>query len=66
MNAVNYFDKLVATAERIARHAHYPGKDQAVFHCLEDVDDLMLEGRINDQQREQLRAVLLGAHSHAA
>jgi hypothetical protein len=66
MNGTTYFDKLVATAERIARHAQYPGKDQAVGHCLEDIDDLMLEGRINDEQRDRLRAVLLSSHSHAA
>jgi hypothetical protein len=66
MNGTTYFDKLVATAERIARHAQYPGKDQAVGHCLEDIDDLMLEGRINDEQRDRLRAVLLSSLSHAA
>jgi hypothetical protein len=66
MNGASYFDRLVASAERIARHAHYPGKDQAVGHCLEDIDDLMLEERITAEQGERLRAVLLNALSHAA
>jgi len=66
MNGTSYFDRLIASAERIARHAHYPGKEQAVGHCLEDIDDLMHEERITAEQRDQLRAVLLSAPSHAA
>jgi hypothetical protein len=66
MHETSYFDRLVASAERIARHAHYPGKDQAVSHCLEDLEDLILEDRITAEQRDRLRAVLLSALSHAA
>jgi hypothetical protein len=66
MNGTSYFDRLVASAERIARHAHYPGKDQAVGHCLEDIDDLVLEERITPEQRDRLRSVLLSSLSHAA
>jgi hypothetical protein len=66
MNGTTYFDRLVASAERIARHAHYPGKEQAVDQCIADIDDLVLAERITAEQRETLRAVLLGALSHAA
>jgi hypothetical protein len=66
MNGTTYFDRLVASAERIARHANYPGKEQAVGQCIADIDDLMLAERITAEQRETLRAVLLGALSHAA
>jgi hypothetical protein len=66
MNGSSYFDRLVASAERIARHSHYPGKEQAVGHCLEDIDDLVIEERITAEQRDRLRSVLLGASSHAA
>jgi hypothetical protein len=66
MNDNSYFDKLISTAERIARHAHYPGKDQAVGHCLEDIDDLVVAERITSEQRDQLRSVLLSSMSHAA
>jgi hypothetical protein len=66
MNGSSYFDKLVATAERIARHSHYPGKDQAVGQCLEDIDDLEFAGRITAEQRDQLREILLSSMSHAA
>jgi hypothetical protein len=66
MNGKTYFDRLAASAERIARHANYPGKDEAVCHCLEDIDDLVLDERITAEQRDRLRAVLLGSLSHAA
>ena len=66
MNGTSYFDRLVASAERIARHADYPGKEQAVGQCIEDIDDLAIAERITAEQREMLRAVLLGALSHAA
>jgi hypothetical protein len=66
MNGTSYFERLAASAERIARHANYPGKDQAVGHCLEDIEDLVLDGRITAEQRDRLRAVLLSSLSHAA
>ena len=66
MNETTYFDRLVASAERIARHAGYPGKDQAVEQCLADIDDLLSAGRITNAQGERLRTVLRSALSHAA
>jgi hypothetical protein len=66
MTGTTYFDRLIASAERIARHAEYPGKQQALGQCLEDIDDLVIEERITLEQRDLLRSVLLGALSHAA
>jgi predicted DNA-binding protein len=66
MDNISYFERLVASAERIARHADYPGKEQAMELCLEDIEDLTLAGRITAEQRIVLREVLLGALSHAA
>jgi hypothetical protein len=66
MNGASYFERLLLSVERIARHAEYPGKDQAVEQCLEDIDDLVEAQRITHEQRESLRTVLLGALSHAA
>jgi hypothetical protein len=66
MDGLSYFERLVASAERIARHANYPGKAQAVGQCIDDIDDLAQAERITAEQRETLRAVLLGARSHAA
>ena len=66
MNSPSYFDRLVAPVERIARHAYYPGIDQTVDQCLEDLDELMRAGRISPEQREALRFVLLGMTLNAA
>ena len=53
MNGTPYFDRLVASAERIARHDDYPGKQQAVDQCIEDIDDLAIAQRITAEQRER-------------
>lgn len=62
----SYFDRLVASVERISRHAYYPGIHQTVDQCLEDLDELMRAGRISAEQREALRFVLLGMTLSAA
>jgi hypothetical protein len=68
MNALTYFERLTASAEMIARHAFYPGKAEAVHQCMEDIEDLLLEGRISPEQGDMLRGILLvpRTHSHAA
>jgi hypothetical protein len=66
MNNLSYFDRLIVSVERIARHAYYPGIDQAISQCLEDIDELMDEDRITPEQREALRFVLLGMTLNAA
>ncbi|MBV8233209.1 MAG: hypothetical protein JO329_24790 [Planctomycetaceae bacterium] len=54
------FERLVKSAERIARHTCYPGKQQAVEQCVEDVEDLSRAGQITAAQSEVLRDILLG------
>lgn len=66
MNAACYYARLVATAARIAHHASFPGKGEAIEQCLEDIDDLAHAGRITAEQRDLLRGVLRGSLSHAA
>ncbi len=61
-----YFQRLVASAERIASHADFPGKGEAVDQCIEDIGDLMLCGRITADQHDVLRRVLMGNCSNAA
>jgi len=61
-----YFERLVTSVERIARHAYYPGIDQAIEICLEDIDELMHANRITPEQREALRLLLLGITLNAA
>jgi predicted DNA-binding protein len=60
MISSEYFERLVTSVERIARHAYYPGIDEAIEQCLEDLDELMHAGRITADEREALRIVLLG------
>jgi len=60
MISSNYFERLVTSVERIARHTYYPGIDEAIEQCLEDIDELMHAGRITAEEREALRIVLLG------
>ncbi len=60
MISSDYFERLVTSVERIARHAYYPGIDEAIDQCLEDIDELLHEGRITSEEREALRIVLLG------
>ena len=60
MISSDYFERLVTSIERIARHAYYPGIDEAFEQCLEDIDELMHAGRITAEEREALRLVLLG------
>jgi hypothetical protein len=60
MNSPNYFERLVVCVQRVARHAYYPGIDQAIDQCLADIDELMHSGRITAEQREALRFLVLG------
>ncbi len=60
MNSASYFEKLVASITRIARHSYYPGKEEAIELCLQEIDDLDETGRITSGQREELRELLLG------
>jgi hypothetical protein len=66
MISSNYFERLVQSVERIARHAYYPGIDEAIELCLEDIEELMHAGRITAEEREALRVVLLGMTFNAS
>lgn len=60
MNTTICFDRLVESVQKIARHSYYPGIDQAINLCLDDIDDLWYSGQISSEQREALRFVLVG------
>lgn len=60
MDNASYFQKLMGTVTRIARHSFYPGKEEAVELCLEEIEELRDCGRINSEQLATLREVLLG------
>jgi hypothetical protein len=66
MDDATYFERLAANVSRLARHPHFPAKQEAVDLCLEDIDDLSLAGRITAEQAGVLRETLLGALCRAA
>ena len=66
MHGAQYFSRLVASVARIAGHAYFPGKGEAVDQCLEDIEGLVIEGRISVEQRDVLLEILQGSFSHAA
>ena len=61
MDNTTYFERLVGSVTRIARHSYYPGKEHAVDLCLEDIEGLLHSGRITAEQANILREILLGA-----
>jgi hypothetical protein len=63
---LSYYDRLVASVGRIARHAYYPGIELTLNQCLEDIDALRVADRITSEQREALRLIVLGVSLHAA
>ncbi|APW59044.1 hypothetical protein [Paludisphaera borealis] len=64
--SLSYYDRLVASVGRIARHAYYPGVEQTLNQCLEDIDALRTADQITPEQREALRFIVLGVSLHAA
>ncbi|CAN5653110.1 hypothetical protein BH23PLA1_BH23PLA1_19870 [soil metagenome] len=58
--ALKIFERMVETAELIARHPDYPGKQEVVRQCLEEVQDLRDSGRISLCQCERLQFILEG------
>jgi hypothetical protein len=60
MKNSGYFENLAVNVQRVARHAYYPGIDQAIDQCLKDLNDLMHTGRITAEQLEALRQLVVG------
>jgi len=54
------FDRLEQTIGMINRHPYYPGKELVVDECLRDIDERHRRGRLTDEQRCRLRAILGG------
>jgi hypothetical protein len=66
MNDTTYFERLVTTTQRIARHPWHPGMQQAIDLAVEDVEGLVLDGRISGPQGDVLREILLSDRTNAA
>ena len=61
MDKASYFEKLVGTLSRIASHSYYPGKEDAVEQCLEEVEEIRLSGQITAEGCDRA-----GARDYAA
>jgi NTE family protein len=58
-----YFEKLVGSVTRVVRHSYYPGKEETIELCLEELEDLRVGGRITAEQLATLRELLTGEES---
>jgi hypothetical protein len=58
------FERLEYTVGMIRRHPYYPGKEQLLDECLEDIDERFRKGRLTAEQRGRLRCVLLESSGH--
>jgi hypothetical protein len=52
------FERLEQAIGMIKRHPYFPGKEQVVDDCLRDIDERHRLGRLTDEQRGRLRAIL--------
>lgn len=59
MNTAINYEQLTESVTRIARHAYYPGKEETLERCLEEIHDLESAGRITTEQQNALRELLL-------
>jgi hypothetical protein len=62
MSSPNYFDRLVMCVQRVARHSYYPGIEQAIDQCLDEIDELTHLGLITAEQRGVLRSLVLSVN----
>jgi hypothetical protein len=53
------FERLERTITIIAQHAEYPGKQESVSECLDDIEDRWMRGLLTLEQRFGLCAILL-------
>jgi NTE family protein len=60
LDSSTYFDRLFGSVTRIARHSYYPGKEDAVEQCLEEIEHLRDTERVTEEQFLALREILLG------
>ena len=53
------FERLEQSVTMIARHVDYPGKEQVVAGCLDDIEDRWRQRELTLEQRFQLYAILM-------
>ncbi len=58
MTKLSHFERLVESVDLIARHVDYPGKQEVVNRCAEEIEELFRAGQINDSQEGFLLQIL--------
>jgi hypothetical protein len=53
------FERLEWAVTIIALHADYPGKQEAIAACLDDIEDRWLRGQLTLEQRLRLLCLLV-------
>jgi hypothetical protein len=57
MNA-EVFERIERTTHRIARHSYYPGKDEVIQTCMEEIEEMCQDGKLTFDQRSRLISIL--------
>lgn len=57
------FERLERSVTNIVRHPDYPGKQENLAECLEDIEDRWQRGQLTLEQRFRLYAILLRGNS---
>jgi hypothetical protein len=53
------FERLERALTIIAEHANYPGKQETIAECMDDIEDRWIRGLLDIEQRFGLLAILL-------
>jgi hypothetical protein len=58
MTKTNDYQRLERAARLIARHPFFPGKDDAVADCIDDIEERCRLGLLSAEQRSRLIAIV--------
>lgn len=61
MSETQHFQRLEQAVSLIARHPYYPGKQDAVDECLEDIEERCRLGILTEDQKSRLVSILVSA-----
>jgi len=60
MIKLSHFERLAESVDLIARHVDYPGKQEVVERCAQEIEELFQTGQINCSQEGLLLEILRG------
>ncbi len=59
MSNTHVFERLEQVVTLIAEHPDYPGKQEVISECLEDIEERSRQGYLSLEQRFRLDTILL-------